>query len=103
MTTAETVLELISCGDADRPAILAPGRAPLTFAALKNLVEKTIASLNGFGVGRGDRVAIVLPNGAGNGGRFPRCRGGGRRGAAQSRLIAPRNSNSILPTSEPRR
>ena len=63
MSTAETVLELISRGEAGRAAILAPDRAPLTFGALKNLIEKTVASLNGFGVGRGDRVVIVLPNG----------------------------------------
>ena len=29
----------------------------------KASIEKTVASLNDFGVGRGDRVAIVLPNG----------------------------------------
>ena len=63
MSTAETVFELISHGEAGGPAILAPDRAPLTFGALKNLIEKTIASLNSFGVGHGDRVAIVLPNG----------------------------------------
>src|SRR4029077_12397903 len=41
----------------------APGTSALTYRGLRALVEKTIASLNGFGVGRNDRVAIVLPNG----------------------------------------
>ena len=36
---------------------------PLSYAGLRALAERTIASLNGIGIGRGDRVAIVLPNG----------------------------------------
>jgi acyl-CoA synthetase (AMP-forming)/AMP-acid ligase II len=47
----------------DAVAISAPGAKPLTYDGLRALVAKTIAALNGFGVGRGDRVAIVLPNG----------------------------------------
>ena len=35
----------------------------MNFAALRALTEEVVASLNGNGVGRGDRVAIVLPNG----------------------------------------
>ena len=46
------------------PAIMAPERRSLTFGKLRALIDKTVASLNAFGVGRGDRVAIVLPNGA---------------------------------------
>jgi acyl-CoA synthetase (AMP-forming)/AMP-acid ligase II len=53
----------MSAGADDAPAISAPGTVPLTYRALRMLVERTIASLNVFGVGRGDRVAIVLPNG----------------------------------------
>jgi acyl-CoA synthetase (AMP-forming)/AMP-acid ligase II len=44
-------------------AISAPDAKPLSYDGLRELVAKTIATLNGFGVGRGDRVAIVLPNG----------------------------------------
>jgi acyl-CoA synthetase (AMP-forming)/AMP-acid ligase II len=36
---------------------------PLSFGALRALAERTVADLNAHGVGRGDRVAIVLPNG----------------------------------------
>src|SRR5208283_3280251 len=36
---------------------------PLSFGRLRTLVKDTITTLNGFGVGRSDRVAIVLPNG----------------------------------------
>jgi acyl-CoA synthetase (AMP-forming)/AMP-acid ligase II/acyl carrier protein len=44
-------------------AIAAPGRAPLTYANLHRQVEETVRCLNGLGVSRNDRVAIVLPNG----------------------------------------
>ena len=45
------------------PAVLAPDRPPLTFAGLRALTESTVRRLNELGIGRGDRVAIVLPNG----------------------------------------
>jgi acyl-CoA synthetase (AMP-forming)/AMP-acid ligase II/thioesterase domain-containing protein/acyl carrier protein len=44
-------------------AILAPGRAPLTFARLHARVEEIRATLNSFGIGCGDRVAAALPAG----------------------------------------
>jgi acyl-CoA synthetase (AMP-forming)/AMP-acid ligase II/thioesterase domain-containing protein/aryl carrier-like protein len=44
-------------------AILAPGRAPLDFRALNRHVESIARQLHSMGIGRGDRVAIVLPNG----------------------------------------
>lgn len=44
-------------------ALLAPGRRPLTYAALLSQLQHTVAQLLVFGVGRGDRVAVVLGNG----------------------------------------
>jgi oxalate---CoA ligase len=44
-------------------AIAAPGRPALTYRALRALVASTTATLNAAGIGRNDRVAIVLPNG----------------------------------------
>jgi len=44
-------------------AIAAPGRAPLTYSQLVNQVEDVARTLNSMGVGRNDRVAVVLPNG----------------------------------------
>jgi acyl-CoA synthetase (AMP-forming)/AMP-acid ligase II len=47
----------------EAPAILAPGRAPLTYRRLYQHVEKAGRALRAMGIGRGDRVAVVLPNG----------------------------------------
>ena len=58
-----TIVSLLANGAAEAPAIGAPGQAPLTFKDLRLLVERTAAALHEAGVGRGDRVAIVLPNG----------------------------------------
>ncbi len=55
--------DLLASGADDAPAISAPAREPLRFGALRALIGQTIATLNGLGIGRNDRVAIVLPNG----------------------------------------
>ena len=47
----------------DAVAIEAPGRKPLSYAQLWKQVCYVLRILNKFGVGRNDRVAIVLPNG----------------------------------------
>jgi acyl-CoA synthetase (AMP-forming)/AMP-acid ligase II len=60
---ANTVYKLIETGADGNIAIAAPERAPLTYGALRALVAKTIADMNRMGIGRHDRVAIVLPNG----------------------------------------
>ena len=63
MSEASTVLALLQGGAAEAVALAAPGRRPLTFAALRAHVDEVVGTLNGFGLGRGERVAIVLPNG----------------------------------------
>ena len=63
MADAMTIRELIAGGDAGAPAILAPGRPPLTRAGLRDHVDHAIAALAARQIGRNDRVAIVLPNG----------------------------------------
>jgi acyl-CoA synthetase (AMP-forming)/AMP-acid ligase II len=47
----------------DAPAILAPGREPLAYAALHRHLHETERALRAMGIGRRDRVAVVLPNG----------------------------------------
>ncbi len=60
---ADTMQGLLARGAADAPAIGAPGRPWLTHGGLRALADATVAALNGMGIGRGDRVALVLPNG----------------------------------------
>ena len=47
----------------DAPAILASGRAPLSYRLLYRHIRKTAAALRSMGIGRNDRVAVALPNG----------------------------------------
>ncbi len=58
-----TLNALLASGAPGAPAIRAPGRPALSYAGLRDLAAATIARLNGIGIGRNDRVAIVLPNG----------------------------------------
>jgi acyl-CoA synthetase (AMP-forming)/AMP-acid ligase II len=61
----QTLLGLLARGADAAPAIgVTDGVAPpLTHGGLRTLCARTTASLNGMGIGRNDRVAIVLPNG----------------------------------------
>jgi acyl-CoA synthetase (AMP-forming)/AMP-acid ligase II len=63
MADARTLVELLSRGGDAAPAIRAPGRPALTHGALRALMSRTVSTLNAIGIGRNDRVAIVLPNG----------------------------------------
>jgi acyl-CoA synthetase (AMP-forming)/AMP-acid ligase II len=54
---------LLERGQPDQAALAAPGRADLSHAELRTLVDRTLATLNSIGIGRNDRLAIVLPNG----------------------------------------
>lgn len=63
MSIDDTVHGLLERGAAEAPAIGAPERPPLTFAALRAQVRATVEAMNGFGFGREDPIAIVLPNG----------------------------------------
>ena len=47
----------------DAPAILAPGRAPLSYGRLYRHIDGMGRTLRAMGVDRHDRVAVVLPNG----------------------------------------
>jgi oxalate---CoA ligase len=63
-TNVSTLHGLLDAGRDDATAIAASGAEPLTYEAFRELVGRTVDGLNGLGIGRGDRVAIVLPNGA---------------------------------------
>lgn len=47
----------------DAEAIAAPGRRPVTYGRLHDLIHEVRQTLNGLGIGCGDRVATVLPDG----------------------------------------
>src|SRR6185436_20173925 len=63
MREFHTVMALLSEGHNDATAIDAPGQKGLSYAALRALAGETIDRLNSLGIGRDDRVAIVLGNG----------------------------------------
>ena len=70
MTTypADTMPGLLARGADAAPAIATPSadgvmRAAMTHGGLRALAMRTVAALNAMGIGRNDRVAIVLPNG----------------------------------------
>jgi acyl-CoA synthetase (AMP-forming)/AMP-acid ligase II/acyl carrier protein len=44
-------------------AVAAPGRAPLSYGRLRFHIEEVTRTLNAMGIGRKDRIALVLPNG----------------------------------------
>ena len=61
---AKTISDLLAPLDGDAAALGSPGRPDLSFDGLREQVAKTGEQLNGFGLGREDGIAIVLPNGA---------------------------------------
>lgn len=61
--TLPDLLNDLARGFADRPAVAAPWRISLTFCELSRHVERVGAALRELGLGRGDRIALVLPNG----------------------------------------
>src|SRR5215470_17065469 len=60
---ATTLDQLIAAGADGASALGSPGGVPLTYAKLRKLAAETRTVLNAHGVGRNDRVAIVLDNG----------------------------------------
>ena len=62
-TSASTVTELLEHGAPDAAALSTPGGVPLSYQSLRDLASDTIATLNAHGIGRNDRIAIVLDNG----------------------------------------
>jgi acyl-CoA synthetase (AMP-forming)/AMP-acid ligase II len=63
MERFSTLQALLAAGADGATALAASGVKPLTYAALRGTMARGAARLNAAGVGRGDRVAIVLPNG----------------------------------------
>ena len=58
-----TISNLLADKPSDAPVFGAPSRGDLNFGDLRVQANAITGALNGLGIGRGDRVAIVLPNG----------------------------------------
>lgn len=61
MTNPLTVLDLIA-GEKESTALVAPEKPTLTYGQLRQNVVELAAKLNSFGIGRGDRISIAIPN-----------------------------------------
>jgi acyl-CoA synthetase (AMP-forming)/AMP-acid ligase II len=57
-----TLERLCAQGPDDAPVLLAAGRPALDYAGLREQIRRTVQRLNVLGIGRSDRIAIVLPN-----------------------------------------
>ncbi len=62
MTHFTTLHEMIALQAPAATAMMAPSGVPLSYGALGQLISRTTDKLNSLGIGRGDRVGIVLPN-----------------------------------------
>lgn len=59
-----TLHNLLTSGNASHPALIVPEGGPtVSYGSLANQVEQLAATLHNLGIGRGDRVAMALPNG----------------------------------------
>lgn len=59
----QSIYEVLKAGTPDKPALGAPAADSMSYGALLQLADDTAAFLRSIGIGRADRVAIVLPNG----------------------------------------
>ena len=63
MTIFSTIHELLAGKPAAAVAFVGSSCPSLTYGGLREHVERTVASLNRLGIGRNNRVVLVLPNG----------------------------------------
>ena len=60
----QTLRDLLAFGNTPHPALVVPEGGPVvTYHSLRNQIEAMAATLQTLGLGRGDRVAMALPNG----------------------------------------
>src|SRR5260221_9904329 len=62
--TSNTLFSVLEHGKASGPALVVPGGPRLTYGQLREQVSLAADRLAQHGLGRGDRIAIVFPNGA---------------------------------------
>jgi acyl-CoA synthetase (AMP-forming)/AMP-acid ligase II len=59
-----TLLTILEAAPVNDTALVLPGGPRLTYGALLEQVQRTADTLASYGLGRGDRISTVLPNGA---------------------------------------
>jgi len=63
-TQLSTLRDLLAIGDSSHPALIVPEGGPMvTYSSLRDQVERLASALRRLDIGRGDRVAMALPNG----------------------------------------
>ena len=62
MTHFTTLHDMVALQAHASTAMMAPGGVPLSYGTMNQLIAQTTTALNAMGIGRGDRVGIVLPN-----------------------------------------
>ncbi len=62
--SAQTLCELLEAGDPEAAALVCPDGQVMSHAQLRAEVKRLSGQLRTLGVGPGDRIAVVLPNGA---------------------------------------
>lgn len=63
MVSASNIAALLGNGARDHPALVIPDRLTLSYGLLRELVDEAAAALTSYGIGKGERVALVYPNG----------------------------------------
>jgi acyl-CoA synthetase (AMP-forming)/AMP-acid ligase II/acyl carrier protein len=58
-----TILEALEDRESGAIAIEGQGKRPLTYGSLRDHAERVLTKLHDMGYGRGDRIAVVLPDG----------------------------------------
>jgi acyl-CoA synthetase (AMP-forming)/AMP-acid ligase II len=58
-----SIIELVRAQPAERPALSGIGRKPMSYGDLAEFAAQTVNHLNTMGIGREDRIAVILPNG----------------------------------------
>ena len=63
LVAPSTLVAWLENGAPDHPALVVPNRISLSYRRLRELAEEAAGALASHGIGRGERVAMVFPNG----------------------------------------
>src|SRR5260370_40004198 len=63
LVAPSTLIAWLENGAPDHPALVVPNRISLSYRRLRELAEEAAGALASHAIGRGERVAMVFPNG----------------------------------------